>query len=59
MSESTCHEFIYQFCRAVNGVFDKLYLRTPTVEDTRQLLSINEAPGFLGMIGSIDCMHWQ
>jgi hypothetical protein len=24
-----------------------------------RLLPINEARGFLGMIGSIDCMHWE
>ena len=34
-------------------------MREPTVEDTRRLLAINEARGFTGMIGSIDCMHWE
>ncbi|KAK1633173.1 hypothetical protein QYE76_007488 [Lolium multiflorum] len=34
-------------------------IREPTVEDTRRLLSINESRGFPGMIGSIDCMHWE
>jgi hypothetical protein len=58
MSEINFHESMYRFCRAVNGVFDKLYLRAPTVEDTRRMLSISEARGFPGMNGSIYCKHW-
>ncbi|KAK1649259.1 hypothetical protein QYE76_067064 [Lolium multiflorum] len=59
MGENTCIESIYRFCRAVIIVFREHYCREPTVEDTRRLLSINESRGFLGMIGSIDCMHWE
>uniref|UniRef100_A0A0D3ACC4 No apical meristem-associated C-terminal domain-containing protein n=1 Tax=Brassica oleracea var. oleracea TaxID=109376 RepID=A0A0D3ACC4_BRAOL len=35
------------------------YLRRPTAEDLQQLLDIGEVRGFPGMIGSIDCMHWE
>ena len=59
MGESTCLESMYRFCRAVIAVFGEYYLRGPTVEDTRRLLAINEAREFSGMIGSIDCMHWE
>ncbi|XP_071680083.1 uncharacterized protein [Lolium perenne] len=59
MSESTCLESMYRFCRAVNALFGELYLRNSTIEETRQLLSINEAREFPNMIGSIYCMHWQ
>ncbi|KAK1605723.1 hypothetical protein QYE76_029396 [Lolium multiflorum] len=59
MGESTCLESMYRFCRAVIAVFGEYYCREPTVEDTRRLLSINESRGFPGMIGSIDCMHWE
>jgi hypothetical protein len=59
MSESTYLESMYKFCKAVIAVFGTVYLREPTVEDTVRLLSINEERGFLGMIGSIDCMHWE
>jgi hypothetical protein len=43
----------------VIAVFDKLYLREPTVEDTSRLLWINEARGIPGVISSIDFMHWE
>jgi hypothetical protein len=59
MSETTCLETMYMFCKAVIAVFSEVYLREPTVDDTARLLSINEAMGFPGMIGSIDCMHWE
>jgi hypothetical protein len=43
----------------VIGVFIKVYLREPNVGNTARLMSINEARGFLGMFGSMDCMHWE
>jgi hypothetical protein len=57
MSESTYLESMYKFCKTVIAVLGTVYLREPTIEDTARLLSINEERGFLGMIGSIDCMH--
>jgi hypothetical protein len=57
MNETTCLESMYKFCKAVIAVFSTIYLREPTVADTAWLLSINEGRGFLGMVGSIDCMH--
>ena len=59
MSETTCLDSMYKFCKAVIAVFGEVYLRQPTAADTAQLLSINEARGFPGMIGSIGCMHWE
>jgi hypothetical protein len=59
MSEATCLESMYKFCKAVIAIFGIVYLREPTVEDTARLLSINEERGFLGMIGSIECMHLE
>jgi hypothetical protein len=57
MTESTTFDYFYRFCRAVIAVFGDIYLRSPTVQDTAQILAFNEAQGFLGMLGSIDCMH--
>ncbi|XP_026400539.1 uncharacterized protein LOC113296446 [Papaver somniferum] len=34
-------------------------MRLPTTEDTRRLLDQNEARGFPGMLGSLDCTHWE
>jgi hypothetical protein len=57
MAESTAFDCFYQFCRAVIAVFGDIYLKSPTVKDTAQILAFNEARGFPGMLGSIDCMH--
>jgi hypothetical protein len=59
MSESTCLKSMYRFCKAVVQVFAPHYLRQPNEADTARLLTFNEAMGFRGMLGSIDCMHWE
>ena len=59
MSESTCLESMYMFHNAVIVVFGPEYLREPTAEDTARLLAMNASRGFPGMLGSIDCMHWE
>jgi hypothetical protein len=57
MSEYSCLEAMYRFCRAVIDVFGENFLRQPTAKDTARMLSINASRGFPGMFGSIDCMH--
>jgi hypothetical protein len=60
MSETTlCLESMYNSCKVVIAVFRTVYLREPTVKDIARLMSINEGREFSGMIGSIDCMHWE
>ena len=59
MSETTCLMSMYKFCQAVIEVFGPEYLRQPTVADIERLLATNAARGFPGMLGSIDCMHWE
>ncbi|XP_020165756.1 uncharacterized protein [Aegilops tauschii subsp. strangulata] len=54
MSESTCLESLYKFCKAVIAVFDPEYLRGPTPKDTARLLAMNASRGFPGMLGRID-----
>jgi hypothetical protein len=57
--ESTACESLEHFYRAVISAFGKEYLRSPNTTDVACLLQEGEAHGFLGMLGSIDCMHWE
>ena len=57
MSESTCLDSMYKFCKAVIAVFGPEYLREPNPEDTARLLAVNASRGFQGMLDNIDCMH--
>src|SRR4051812_9635118 len=59
MSESTCPKALYKFFRYVVRVLGPAYLQQPNAKDTTQLLEINAARGFSGMLGNIDCMHWE
>ena len=59
MGESTCIEAMEHFAYAVVKVFGPKYLREPNADDTARLLTLGEARGFPGMLGSVDCMHWQ
>jgi hypothetical protein len=47
------------FVVAIVNVFGSTYLRAPNAEDTARILEFNVDQGFLGMLGSIDCMHWS
>uniref|UniRef100_A0A0D2ZVH9 Uncharacterized protein n=1 Tax=Brassica oleracea var. oleracea TaxID=109376 RepID=A0A0D2ZVH9_BRAOL len=60
--EKMFHSFNKEEMQSEEGViqlFGDEYLRRPTPEDLQRLLDIGEVRGFPGMIGSIDCMHWE
>ncbi|KAK9928956.1 hypothetical protein M0R45_026070 [Rubus argutus] len=59
MGKSTSIESLQRFCRGIVAIYSKEYLRAPTANDLRRLLAKADKRGFPGMIGSIDCMHWQ
>jgi hypothetical protein len=59
MGETTTLECLKRFVLAVNSAFRDQYLRKPSVEDLQWILDDNSKRGFPGMIGSLDCMHWQ
>ncbi|XP_048497915.1 uncharacterized protein LOC125496487 [Beta vulgaris subsp. vulgaris] len=58
ISDSTTRLTVQRFIDGVNQ-FSNVYLRQPNETDLRRLLRIGEKRGFPGMIGSIDCMHWE
>jgi hypothetical protein len=45
MSESTCLEPMYRFCKAIVQVFASHYLREPNEANTARLLVFNEGGG--------------
>lgn len=59
VAESTTVECMINFVQGVRHIFGKQYLRRPTEEDIQRLLQFGEAHGFPGMLGSVDCMHWE
>ena len=48
-----------RFCKAIEGIYGATYLRNPNREDLKRLLRKADKRGFPGMIGSLDCMHWE
>jgi hypothetical protein len=59
LSETTSLQCMDRFCNAIVGIYGHQYLRAPTPEDLERLLSIGARRGFPGMLGSVDCMHWE
>ncbi|XP_071700050.1 protein ALP1-like [Rutidosis leptorrhynchoides] len=60
MSEATSIICLNMFCKCVLQLYVDEYLRKPTSGDIARLYSAHEEKhGFKGMLGSIDCMHWQ
>ncbi|XP_048443897.1 uncharacterized protein LOC125478994 [Pyrus x bretschneideri] len=56
MSESTCLDTLAEFCDTI--VKDE-YLYEPNQEDLDRLIRKAEDRGFPGIIGSLDCIHWD
>ncbi|XP_024006428.1 uncharacterized protein LOC112082940 [Eutrema salsugineum] len=59
LGATTARSCLENFVEAIINLFGDEYLRRPTAEDLQRLLNIGEERGFPGMIGSIDCMHWE
>ncbi|KAI3512770.1 hypothetical protein L1887_20089 [Cichorium endivia] len=60
MSERTVRESVYEFSSTIIHVYGKRYLRKPTPNDIQTLYAAHESKhGFPGMLGSVDCMHWE
>lgn len=59
LAASTTLECLGKFAEGVIDMFGEEYLRPPRCDEVEHLLRIGESRGFPGMLGSIDCMHWQ
>lgn len=59
IGESTAIESLKRFCEAVIFLYEGRYLRSPNEHDIARLLQEGEDRGFPGMLGSLDCMHWE
>ncbi|KAA1081131.1 hypothetical protein PGT21_050295 [Puccinia graminis f. sp. tritici] len=59
LSETTSLQCMDRFCDAIVSIYGGEYLREPTAEDLDRLLEIGARRGFPGMLGSVDCMHWE
>ncbi|XP_071729235.1 uncharacterized protein [Rutidosis leptorrhynchoides] len=59
IEERTSRESLQNFTRCIIDLYGNVYMREPTEDDIRRLYHKHEElTGFLGMLGSIDCMHW-
>ncbi|XP_071729152.1 uncharacterized protein [Rutidosis leptorrhynchoides] len=60
IGEKTAALYLDYFCKCVFHLFAREYLRKPTAEDIARLYNFHEQKhGLPGMLGSIDCMHWE
>ncbi|CAM8902428.1 unnamed protein product [Rhodiola kirilowii] len=59
MGVTTTLECMKEWCGQIVHIFGDHYLRSPNAADLSRLLRRAEQRGFPGMIGSIDCMHWE
>ncbi|XP_047943228.1 uncharacterized protein LOC125190074 [Salvia hispanica] len=60
MGETTSLNVLRQFCKGIREVFGPEFLRKPTPDECQRLLDMHGAVhNFPGMMGSIDCMHWE
>jgi hypothetical protein len=50
---------VVRFATAVVKVFGLKYLREPNTKEIARLMSLGESRGFLGMVKSLDFMHWK
>ncbi|KAF8413080.1 hypothetical protein HHK36_001056 [Tetracentron sinense] len=59
IGESTAIESLKCFCEVIIALYEGQYLRSPNEQDIARLLQEGEERGFVGMLGSLDYMHWE
>jgi hypothetical protein len=50
---------VKRFVKTVVSIFSDEYLRLPNNDDIARLLVVRKNHGFLGILGSINWMHWK
>ncbi|XP_021975279.1 protein ALP1-like [Helianthus annuus] len=60
MSARMCRDSLENFCEGVISLYGRRYLRMPTAADVPLLYEAHQRiHGFPGMLGSLDCTHWD
>ncbi|XP_071694497.1 uncharacterized protein [Rutidosis leptorrhynchoides] len=60
MGEQTSYDCLNNFYKCVFHLYGPEYLRKPTAQDVQHLTTKHaQIHDFLGMLRSIDCMHWR
>ncbi|CAL2259733.1 unnamed protein product [Prunus armeniaca] len=59
LGESTALECLRKFCSVIEAMYGQWYLRSPNLADLYRLLHKASRRGFPGMLGNLDCMHWE
>jgi transposon-encoded protein len=59
IGETTAKDILKHFVEAIVNVYQEQYLRKPNPQDIARLKHAGAERGFPGMLGSVDCMHWQ
>ncbi|XP_074314550.1 uncharacterized protein LOC141649768 [Silene latifolia] len=59
MSDTSIWDSLKLFVEGVISCFGNEYQRRPNPQDLGRLLHMGQAREFPGMLGSIDCMHWE
>ncbi|XP_071740343.1 uncharacterized protein [Rutidosis leptorrhynchoides] len=60
MSQQTLILCLDYFCMCIITLYKREYMRSPNAHDVARLyIAHEERHGFRGMLGSIDCMHWE
>lgn len=60
MSERTALESLDEFCSCIIELYWGRYMRTPTPSDVQALYAHHsQHHGLPGMLGSLDCLHWE
>nr|GEX52794.1 hypothetical protein [Tanacetum cinerariifolium] len=60
IAERTSRECLDNFTKCIHVLFAEMFLRNPTRMDIEKTYQLHEQKhGLLGMLESIDCMHWE